>query len=195
MKLQMIFIFLAGFAFSSLPVSSFAKATLQCSSLFFEIESKAPRVAKFENGHNAPLRNVMFKIREYEFAIVDFIEGLNPAAPSKYVKDNSAKYRNPEALTQILDIAKKYEHILTHLVEHADSMMMSAKIEKIPLEQRAEFARRYKLAYVEYLATYKTLVAQLESFQVQDSKSWDNKISKEILMDLNNQMGNAHNRF
>lgn len=191
----MIFIFLAGFAFSSLPLNSFAKTPLQCSSLFFEIESKASRVAKFENGHNVPLQNVMLKVREYESAIVDFIGGLNPVAPSKYAKDTSEKYRNAQALTQILDIAKKYEHILTHLVEHADSMMMSSKIERIPIERRAEFTQKYKLSYINYLETYRMLLAELESFQTQDPKSWDNKVSKEILIDLNNQMGNAHIRF
>jgi hypothetical protein len=184
-----------GLAVSFLSVNSFAKTPLQCASLFLEIETQAPRMAKFEDGHNVPLRNIMFKIREYESAIADFVDGLNPAGASKYLKDDSEKYRNPQALTQTLEIAKKYEHILTHLVEHADSIMMSARIERVPPEQRAEFIEKYKLSYVHYLATYKELVSELESFQSQDPKSWDNKILREILMDLNNQMGNAHNRF
>jgi hypothetical protein len=186
-----IFIILIGFV----SVNSYGKSPLQCSTLFFEIESNPQRVATFENGHNVPLRNIMLKMREYESTVVDFIEGLNPVMASRFVKDDSQKYRNLQALEKTLDIAKKYERILTHLVEHADNMLMTSKIERIPPEKRQEFIRNYKMAYVDYLATYQKLVAQLELFQSQDPATWDNEISREILRDLNNQMGNAHNRF
>jgi len=193
LKLKITFLILLGFF--AADSYSYAKSPRQCSSLFSEEVSQTPRTAQFEDGHNVPLRNVMLKVREYEAAVVDFIDGLNPVVESEFIKDDSAKYRNTQALEEVLVIAKKYEHILTHLVEHSDSMMMSSKIERIPPEKRQEFIQNYKMAYVNYLVMYKKLVDQLELFQSQDPASWDNKISREILMDLNNQMGNAHNRF
>lgn len=195
LKLKIIFLILLLISIGFISVDSYAESLLQCSSLFQSTENRTSRAPKFENGHNVPLRNVMLKVREYESAVVEFIDGLNPVVESEFIKDNSSKYRNVQTLEEILDIAKKYEHILNHLVEHSDSMMMSSKIERIPPEKRQEFIQNYKMAYVNYLATYKKLVDQLELFQSQDPASWDNKISREILMDLNNQMGNAHNRF
>ena len=172
--------------------SAFANV-LTCSSLFSEkIEVKS---YNFENGHNNSLRSVMLRMKEFEDSIREFVEGLNPSLESKYIKDNSAQFRNLAALREILDIVYKYEKVLNHLVEHSDHMMMSPRIEMMPLEKRATFIAMYKQAYVNYLETFKKLIVVFEGYEKQDPSLWNNREAQDVLMELHSQMGAAHNRF
>lgn len=166
----------------------------QCASFFSKSVQSAAQY-KFENGHNVSLRQVMIKMKEYQDSIEAFTNGLNPVVPSKYLKDRSAEFRNPEALKNILDIARKYQKIWDYLVEHADGRMMTARLESIPAERREQFIEEYRQSYVRYAQGFKKIVTELESFQGRDPNSWDNTNLKNILMELHTQMGNAHNKF
>lgn len=174
---------------------SYAKVGLQCSTLFSALEAKSSRDPHFENGHNVPLKNVMLKMKDYENSIQEFVNALAPRMESKYLKDDSQEYRNQDTLKEIIEISKKYEKVLTHLVEHSDHLMMSPRIQMIPAEKRSEFIQKYKQSYIDYLETYKKLVAELESYQEKDPSDWDSKSARDILMQLHVQMGAAHNRF
>ncbi|MES2769657.1 MAG: hypothetical protein V4596_10985 [Bdellovibrionota bacterium] len=173
-------------------LSSQANEGLQCSSLFREGPKEQPH---FENGHNVPLKNIMQKMKELEDNIREFVDGLTPKNFSKYIPDNSAKYRNLEALKEILDIADTYEKILNHLVEHSDHMMMSPRIQMIPAEKREAFVEKYKQSYVNYLATFQRLKYSLENMEGKDPSTWNNLEAQNILMELHGQMGAAHNKF
>ena len=189
MKLGLIFSIFTFF----LSLSSYAS---QCSSLFeLEKNHEVKREAKFENGHNQPLRNVMLKMKEYEDSIREFVGGLTPKNQSIYLKDNSAEYRNPKALAEILEIAYKYEKILSHLVEHSDHMMMSPRIQSIPAERREAFIQGYKQAYVDYLETFHRLVENIKSYEGKDPATWNNEVARDLLMEMHSQMGAAHNKF
>ena len=171
---------------------AFAEGSSQCISLFGETKAET---YKFENGHNNSLRQVMIRMRDFEYTITEFVDGLTPKLESKYVKDNSSKYRNVEALDEVLALTYKYEKILKHLIEHSDHMMMSPRIQMVPVEKRAQFIERYKQAYIEYAETFHQLVVVLESFKKQDPSQWDPTGARDLLMSLHTQMGNAHNRF
>ncbi len=173
-------------------LNSHADGGSQCSSLFRDGVRAQPH---FENGHNTSLRSVMLRIKEFDDNIREFVDGLTLKTPSKYIPDNSAKYRNAEALNEILDIVHKYEKILSHLVEHSEHMMMSPRIQMIPAAKREAFIEAYKQSYVNYLATFHRLTENLESFEGKDPATWNNREARDILMELHTQMGLAHNKF
>jgi hypothetical protein len=166
----------------------------QCSE-FFNSEIRPIREAKFENGHNVPLQNVMLKMRDYDFAIREFVDGLIKKNESKYLEDDSSKFRNLDALKEVVVIAEKYQKILSHLVEHSDHAMMSPRIQMIPIEKREEFVQKYKQAYVSYLETFDRLVEELKSLNDQEPSVWDPQQLQSLLMQLSSQMAAAHNRF
>lgn len=157
-----------------------------------KVREKAPR---FENGHNESLRNVMIRMRDFEFAIREFVDGLAPKPESEFLKDRSLQFRNKEKLEEILEITEKYEKILSHLVEHSDHMMMSPRIQSIPKEKQTQFMAMYKQAYVNYLEAFQKLKLELESYKDLEPSQWNNKNAQSILMDMHTQMGAAHNRF
>ncbi len=167
-----------------------------CSSLFENSDVVTRRVQKepqFVNGHNESLRVVMIRMRDFENQIREFVEGLNVRGESKYL---SAKdYRNFEALEKTIDIVAKYEKILNHLVLHAKDMMMTARIEMIPVEKRAEFLEGYKQSYLEYLEGVSLLRLELEAYRNINPSQWNNQRAKDILMSLHTQMGASHNKF
>lgn len=171
--------------------NSHADAGASCSSLF----NSESLESRFENGHNKSLVGVMNRMRDFEHAIQEFVDGLTPKIPSAYIKDNSAKYRNSEALNEILEVVHKYEKILIHLVQHSDHMMMSPRIQMIPAEKRQAFIEGYKMSYVKYLETLHKLTENFESFKDQDPAAWNNQVAKDLLMQLHTQMGEAHNKF
>ena len=171
-------------------VGAFAEGN-QCLPLFNSTEKNYT----FENGHNTGLRNIMLNIQKSEHEIQEFVDGLTPKAQSQFVRDRSQEFRNPEKLKNILEVAHKYQKILNHLVEHADHMMMTPRIQMIPAERRAEFIQKYKDSYVLYRDTFDRVVIELESFQTQDPSQWNNSMLKSIFMELHTQMGAAHNKF
>lgn len=172
-------------------LNSHANEGARCSSLFRSEDLES----RFENGHNKSLVSVMTRMRDFEYSIQEFVEGLTPKTQSEYLKDESSKFRNNDALNEVLDIAHKYEKILSHLIEHSDHMMMSPRIQMIPVEKRQAFAEGYKMAYVKYLETFHRLTENLESMKDQDPSTWNNQIAKNLLMQLHAQMGEAHNKF
>lgn len=171
---------------------SFAKEGNLCQSLFLNSKELTPQ---FENGHNVPLKNVMLKMKEYESSIEEFVDALTPKIASKYIKDDSGKFRDINVLTEIIEMAKKYEKVLSHLIEHSDHLMMSPRIQMKPIEKRPEFALEYKQAYVDYLETYKLLVGELEYLKTQSPSDWNSQKAKDIILNLHAQMAAAHNRF
>lgn len=174
-------------------MNAYADTGNRCSMLFNEPQVQS--LYRFENGHNVSLRKIMIKLKEYQDSIEEFANALTPQPPSPYLKDRSLEFRTPEALSRTLDLAYKYQKILNHLAEHSSTLMMTPRIEMIPVEKRADFIKKYKESYVVFAEAFKEVVFELEQLQNQSPSEWNNFNLQKTMMTLHSLMGASHDRF
>lgn len=155
-----------------------------CQELFQEREKNETfEIPKFQNGHNQALRQVMQKFTEYENDLNEFVQ-----------KIKNPELRSQEALDIAIQKVTKYRSLFEYVIKHAQSRMMTPRIERVEELKQTDYAKQYQGFYIEYSKYIDLLLAELYRLQELPSEKWNPQEINNILSEMHNAQPYYHQK-
>jgi hypothetical protein len=145
-----------------------------CESLFTES-------AAYPSGHNVGLQKVMQKMVEYEQDMQGFARSIR-----------NTNERTIENLAAAQELVEKYQALFAHVIEHAQSKLMTPRIDTIEGAKKAQYAVQYQQLFVEYAKYIDGFALELKRLSQLPPDQWTSENLESILREMNNAQPKAH---